>query len=67
MENYGVTPTTTLGDIQRDLCCAFVKPFPQTSAALMPADAVRPLWKDFHELPFVTCADGSEFKVMFDG
>ena len=64
-ENYGVTPTTTLGDIQRDLCCAFRKPFPKTSAALVPAEGVRPLWQ-FHELPFATCADGAEFQVLFE-
>ena len=67
LENFGVSPTTTLGDIQRDLCGAFRKPYPQTSATLVPADGVRPIWKDFHELPFATCADGTEFKVMFDG
>ena len=67
LENYGVTPTTTLGDVQKDLCSAFGKQFPLTSASLVAADGVRPPWKDFHELPFAACAEGDEYTVMFDG
>lgn len=59
----GVSPQTTLGEVQKRLCTAFGHNFPKYAAALLSGKQV---WTDFSSRPFVGVKDGATYTAAFD-
>ena len=58
-----VPRTSSLGDVQQQLCRIFRRRFPATKAVLQTAGGVR--YDEFLQLPFVNCVEGEVFDVEF--
>ena len=58
-----VPRTSSLGDVQQQLCRIFRRRFPATKAVLQTAGGVR--YDEFLQLPFKNCVEGEIFDVIF--
>ena len=63
IEGLGVSPHTRLGDIQRQLCGVFQKPFPKMAVSLVAHGRV---WDDFDSRPFEDASVGEVYTAVFE-
>ena len=59
----GVWPSTTLGDVQRQLCNAFGQSFPKMSATIYTEETI---YDDFASMPFTSITEEVSFTVAFE-
>ena len=63
IEGLGVSASTRLGDIQKQLCSVFQKSFPKMAVSL---NAHGRFWEDFDSRPFEEASSGQVFTAVFE-
>ena len=63
IEGFAVSASTRLGDIQKQLCSVFQKPFPKMAVSLVAHGRV---WDDFDSRPFEDASVGEVYTAVFE-
>ena len=63
IQGFAVSASTRLGDIQKQLCSVFQKPFPKMAVSL---NAHGRFWKDFDFRPVEEASAGAVYTAVFE-